>query len=113
MFMKKGLLPFFYFLKSKYKQMNPERSDLSRNIKIVNDLGLHARAAAQLATLAQKAGGGIWISNGIETVDASSVVDLLTLACLKGTELTVHIDSPADIDVLNRIADLVADGFGE
>jgi phosphocarrier protein len=93
--------------------MNTERSDLSRSIAIVNDLGLHARAAAKLAELAQKAGGGIWVSNGAETADATSVVDLLTLACLKGTEVTVHIDSADDIDVLNHIAALVENGFGE
>lgn len=93
--------------------MNTERSDLSRNLPIVNDLGLHARAAAKLANLAQEAEGGIWVSNGVETADATSVIDLLALACLKGTEVTVHIDSDTDIDVLNRIAALVENGFGE
>jgi phosphocarrier protein HPr len=93
--------------------MNTERSDLSRSLPIVNDLGLHARAAAKLANLAQKADGGVWVSNGEETADATSIIDLLTLACLKGTQVTVHIDSPDDIDVLNRIAALVENGFGE
>jgi phosphocarrier protein len=93
--------------------MNTKRSDLSRSLPIVNDLGLHARAAAKLANLAQEAEGGIWVSNGVETADATSIIDLLTLACLKGTEVTVHIDSPADIDLLNRIAALVENGFGE
>jgi phosphocarrier protein len=113
MFMKKGAPPFFLFIEIQFKKMNTERSELSRSIAIVNDLGLHARAAAKLAELAQKASGGVWVSNGIETADATSVVDLLTLACFKGTPVTVRIDSAADIDILNRIAALVENGFGE
>ena len=93
--------------------MNTERSDLSRSIAIINDLGLHARAAAKVATLAQQAGSGVWVSNGEESADAASVIDLLTLACIKGTQVTVSIDSPADIEVLERIAALVENGFGE
>lgn len=86
---------------------------LSRSLTIVNDLGLHARSAAKIANLAQEASSGVWMSNGEETADAASVIDLLTLACTKGTDVTVHIDSSADVDVLNRIAALVENGFGE
>lgn len=93
--------------------MNTARTDLSRNVAIINELGMHARAAAKIATLAQEAGSGVWVTNGEETADAASVIDLLTLACIKGTEVTVSIDSPADIDILNRIAALVENGFGE
>lgn len=91
---------------------NPS-SSLRRKLTIINDLGLHARSAAKIATLAQDADSGVWVSNGEETADAASVIDLLTLACIKGTDVTVHIDSPADIDVLDRIAALVENGFGE
>ncbi len=93
--------------------MNSERSDLSRNVTIVNDLGMHARAAAKIAHLAQQAGSSVWVGNGDETVDAASVIDLLTLAAIKGTEITIRIDSPSDIEVLDRIAALVENGFGE
>jgi phosphocarrier protein len=93
--------------------MRTELSQLNRSIAIVNDLGLHARAAAKIAALAQKASAGVWFSSGDDTADAASVIDLLTLACAKGTEVTVHIDSPADIEVLNRIVALVENGFGE
>lgn len=87
--------------------------NMSRSLTIINELGLHARSAAKIAELAQKASSGVWVSNGEETADAASVIDLLTLACIKGTDVTVHIDSSADMDVLNRIAALVENGFGE
>jgi phosphocarrier protein len=93
--------------------MNTEGSDLSRRVAIINELGMHARAAAKIAKLAQQAASGVWLSNGDETADAASVIDLLTLACIKGTEVTVRIDSPADIEILNRITALVENGFGE
>ena len=93
--------------------MCTEHSELYRSIAIINELGMHARAAAKVATLAQKANAGVWLSNGTDTADAASVIDLLTLACGKGDEVTVRIDSAEDMDVLNRIAALVENGFGE
>jgi len=48
-----------------------------------------------------------------EAVDASCVLDILSLACPKGSTLTVKIDDPSDMNVLAQIECLVASGFGE
>jgi phosphocarrier protein len=85
----------------------------SRTLRIVNDLGLHARSAAKLAKLAGEASGGVWILKNGHTADATSMLDILTLACPTGTEITVSIDDEADVDTLERIAALVRSGFGE
>ena len=85
----------------------------SRTITIVNDLGLHARSAAKLAKLAEAAGGSVWITKNGDTADAASMLDILTLACPKGSEVTVSIDDEADIKILERIAALIRSGFGE
>jgi len=52
------------------------------------------------------------MKNG-NTADATSMLDILTLACPKGTEITVSVDDEADLDVLEHIAALVRSGFGE
>lgn len=90
-----------------------KNSALSRDATIVNDLGLHARSAARIAQIAGKAMSKVWVVRGDEAVDAKSTIDLLTLACAKGSEITIKIDREEDIDILERIVKTVEDGFGE
>lgn len=85
----------------------------TRTLRIVNDLGLHARSAAKLAKLAGQARGGVWIMRNGQTADATSLLDMLTLACPKGTEVTVGVDDQADLPVLERMTALIRRGFGE
>ena len=80
---------------------------------IKNELGLHARSAAQIARLAGKSTANIWLKKDDQTADASSIIDILTLACEKGTKITIVIENLADINILDAIVDLVDSGFGE
>ncbi|GAB6907723.1 Phosphotransferase system, phosphocarrier protein HPr [Desulfosarcina cetonica] len=82
-------------------------------LRIVNALGLHARSAAQLAKLAAQAKGGVWIDKNGNRADATSLLDILTLACPQGTEVTVSIDDEADMETLEQMAALIRSGFGE
>lgn len=93
--------------------MDNSTKKLSKQVTILNELGLHARPAALIAEVAQKAKSNVWIIRNGETVDASSIIDILTLACLKGTEITLQVDDPSDRDVLNNITALFESGFGE
>ena len=80
---------------------------------IKNELGLHARSAAQIARLAGNSSGIIWLKKDDKEADASSIIDILTLECEKGTEIKIIIEDLADIKILDAIADLVDNGFGE
>lgn len=80
---------------------------------IKNDFGLHARSAAQIAQIAGNSAANVWLKKDDKTADASSIIDILTLACGKGTKITVIIENWADINILNAIVDLVDSGFGE
>lgn len=82
-------------------------------MRIVNELGLHARAAAKIAKVAGDASAGVWIRKNDESVDAASIIDILTLSCAMGTEVTVAIDDPADAGILSAIETMIRDGFGE
>ena len=84
-----------------------------RTVTIKNDLGLHARSAAQIAGIAQNAAGNIWIEKDGEKAAATSILDILTLVCEKGTEISIIIEKCGDLDILNAIADLIDSGFGE
>jgi len=84
-----------------------------RHTTIINELGLHARSAAQIALIAQNSIGKVWIEKDDEKADASSIIDILTLACAKETKITIIIEDPGDLPILDAIADLVDSGFGE
>ncbi len=86
---------------------------VNRVATIRNELGLHARSAAQIAEIAGNSAANVWIMKDDERADASSIIDILTLVCKKGTEITIIIEDFADIDILNAIAELVDGGFGE
>jgi phosphocarrier protein len=114
----KGIIPFFCFLGTfGFSDTTPwiytMDENKSRILTIVNDLGLHARSAAKLAKLAEGAGNGVWIMKNGMTADATSMLDIMALDCPKGSQVTVSIDDEADLEILERIADLIRSGFGE
>ncbi len=93
--------------------MNRLQEALSARVCIRNEFGLHARPAARIAEIARTAKRKVWIVRDDEKVDASSIIDLLTLAAFMGAELTLHIEDPMDRDVMERIVTLIENGFGE
>jgi len=93
--------------------MMDENNKKIRVTTINNDLGLHARSAAQIAGIARDSIADVWIQKDDEKADASSILDILTLACAKGTKITIIIEDLADLTILDAIADLVDSGFGE
>jgi len=86
---------------------------MKRDTKIVNELGLHARAAARIATLAQNTNATIWLVKDGEKADAASIIDILTLSCPKGSAISLVGEDEGDIQILDEIVTLIEDGFGE
>ena len=93
--------------------MTKKEHNRFRHATIVNEFGMHARSAARIADIAQNSIGNVWIEKDHEKADASSIIDLLTLVCAKGAQITIIIDDPVDLPILEAIADLVDSGFGE
>ena len=87
--------------------------DFHKTVCIKNELGLHARSAAQIAEIAMNSKGNVWVMKNEEKADASSIMDILTLVCEKGTKIRIIIEDSADSEILDAIVDLVDNGFGE
>lgn len=106
------LLIFDYLtnISNKMKQLN---EDTEKSVIVINELGLHARPAAMIARLARKARSSVWLIKNGEQVDASSIIDILAIEGSKGTGMTVRIDHPEDIEILNEIINLFENGFKE
>lgn len=79
---------------------------------IVNKAGLHARAASKLAELTAKYASDIRIGHE-KMVDGKSILSLMMLAAVKGTELRIEVSGPDEDQALPAIVALIEDGFGE
>jgi phosphocarrier protein len=86
---------------------------LSTKVRIVNNLGLHARAAAKFVKLASGFSSDVFLRHGHETVNAKSIMSILMLAAGKGTELTLEVHGADQEKAFGALKKLVEDGFGE
>lgn len=82
---------------------------VARTVVVVNPQGLHARPAAEVAQLAS----GLPAAVTIAGVDATSVLALMTLGSIAGTELEVVARGPGAAESVDAVVGLVASGFGE
>ncbi len=93
--------------------MKKKMSMLSRKTIIVNELGLHARPAAIIAKIAREAEGTVRLIANERTVNAASMIDILTLSCSKNTEIEISITQKVDMKILKKIEEVIKSGFGE
>jgi phosphocarrier protein HPr len=91
-------------------------AEVERRVTIINELGLHARAASKLVSLANKFTTiELKIAREDMMVNAKSIMGVLMLAASKGTDLTLIAVGPeADATgALDAIVALINDRFGE
>ena len=88
---------------------------LKARVTILNALGLHARPAAQIAKAVREAGIDAYLVAADQTVDAASIIDILTLGCAQGAQLTLEIENSGAMaeKALRRLVSLFENGFGE
>jgi len=85
----------------------------STHLKLINPLGLHARAASKFVDTVKPYACDITLTLGGETVDGKSIMSLLLLGAPVGSELTITADGEDEDAALKSISDLVAAGFYE
>jgi len=86
---------------------------LTKKMKIINRLGLHARAAAQLVKTANQFSSEIIVEKDGENVNAKSIMGILMLAAVCGSEIHVQIEGDDAEKAMSAIEELVSNGFGE
>lgn len=80
---------------------------------IVNRLGLHARAAAQLVKTANQFCSEVIVVKEDEEVNGKSIMGILMLAAAQGSEITVQVTGDDAELAIEAIGKLIEDGFGE
>jgi phosphocarrier protein HPr len=93
--------------------MSDRLPPLSKEVLVNNELGLHARPAAMIAKIAKTANSRVWIITENEIVDASRIIDILSIGCAAGSLLTVCVEDRSDLNILDAIAKLIEKGFEE
>lgn len=86
---------------------------IKREIKVVNKLGLHARASAKLTQLASKFQSGVWLSRNGRRVNAKSIMGVMMLAAGMGSTVELETEGEDEASAFQEIEKLFADRFGE
>jgi len=86
---------------------------LTLSIKIINKLGLHARASAKLTQIANQFESDIWLEKNDKKVNAKSIMGVMMLAASQGTNIIITTEGPDEKEALNSIVALINDFFGE
>jgi len=86
---------------------------LHATLEIVNKLGLHARAAAKLVTLAQKFKCEIFAKKDNREVSGKSIMGVMMLAAAKGSRITFRAEGADAEKALDAIEALIARKFDE
>lgn len=86
---------------------------MRRSFKIVNKLGLHARAAAQLVKLAEQFSSDVQIGKDDQVVNGKSIMGLMMLAASRGSSIDVEATGDDAEAMLDAIGELIANRFNE
>lgn len=80
---------------------------------IENKTGIHARPASLFVQTASKFKSKVQIKAKGKTVDAKSILMIMSMGLVKGTEITISADGPDEAEAVNTLKDLVDAKFNE
>lgn len=86
---------------------------IEKELTIVNKLGLHARAAAKLVSLASSFESHIELEKDSRVVNGKSIMGVMMLAASQGTKVKIRAEGADEEGAVNDIEALVAGKFGE
>ncbi|HLW05358.1 MAG TPA: HPr family phosphocarrier protein [Azoarcus sp.] len=84
-----------------------------KEIKIINKLGLHARASAKLTQTASHFDADIWIERNDRRVNAKSIMGVMMLAAAQGSSVIIETEGSDADEAMLALEALFADRFGE
>lgn len=86
---------------------------LEKKIIIKNRLGLHARAAVKFVNLANRFGSSVKIEKDGNEIDGKSILGILTLAAVQGTEIRLKVSGKDENLALKALMALIEGNFEE
>ncbi len=86
---------------------------ISKNVTIINKLGLHARAASKLVNKANQFESDVFIDKQGNRINAKSIMGVMMLAASKGTEILLEVDGGDEEDCMKAVVQLIENRFEE
>jgi len=86
---------------------------IHKEFLIINKLGLHARASALFVKTASSFASNVKLAKDGVEVNGKSIMGIMMLAASKGTTVALSVDGTDEVEALQTIGDLIANGFGE
>ena len=86
---------------------------ISRSVTVVNQLGMHARAAAKFVHLAARFESRIRVVRDGREMDGKSIMGILLLAAARGSTIAISADGADERAAVDALVALVESGFGE
>jgi phosphocarrier protein len=86
---------------------------ISKNVTIINKLGLHARAASKLVNKANQFESDVFIDKQGNRINAKSIMGVMMLAASKGTEILLEVDGGDEEDCMKAVVQLIEARFEE
>ena len=86
---------------------------VSREVRITNQRGLHARASAKFVNLASEIGIPIEVEKDSNKVCGTSIMGLMMLGAAMGDAIVIHVEGDNAEEALAKLVALVEERFGE
>ena len=86
---------------------------VSREVRVTNQRGLHARASAKFVNLAAELGSPIEVEKDGNRVCGTSIMGLMMLGAAMGDTIVIHCDGDSADEALTKLVTLVEERFGE
>jgi phosphocarrier protein NPr/phosphocarrier protein len=86
---------------------------IEKELTIINKLGLHARAAAKMVSVASRYRCTIQVHHKNALIDAKNIMGLLMLGAAQGTTLRVRVDGDDECPAMDELSELFARRFDE
>ncbi len=86
---------------------------IRRTVTIINERGLHARAAAKFVKVAEAFNANVTVSKDGNTVSGISIMGLMMLAAAPGSQLDLFADGIEAKPAIEALATLIANRFDE
>lgn len=86
---------------------------LIEKVEIINELGLHARAAAKFVACASRFESTMQVRKDDKMVDGKSIMSIMLLAASIGSILEIEVCGADESEAMTAIINLIANKFGE
>lgn len=86
---------------------------ISNTITLINKLGLHARASAKFVAVAGRFQSSLEVDCQSKTVNGKSIMGVMMLGAKHGSELTLRMEGPDEVEMEQAMLALINNRFGE